>query len=63
MRVLKYTSVITAFTPEVSRFLPAYNELKHFNAEKIKGAYEQALAEEESERRETENKGPFQMIY
>lgn len=59
VRVLKYTSVITAFTPEVSRFLPAYNELKHFNADKIKGVYEAALAEEEHERNESETKGPF----
>jgi hypothetical protein len=39
VRVLKNTSVISAFTNEVNRFLPSYNELKHFNADKIKENY------------------------
>ena len=37
---LKFTSVIQAFTLELARFMPSYNELKHFSANKIKIAYE-----------------------
>ena len=43
VRVLKYTSVIQAFTLELPRFMQKYNELKHFNAQKIKDAYEEDL--------------------
>lgn len=32
VRVMKFTSVIQAFTLELPRFMPKYNELKHFNA-------------------------------
>ena len=61
--MLKFTSVISAFTDEVNRFLPNYNELKHFNAEKIKAAYQEWLDEEEKARKESELKGPFNMTY
>ena len=40
VKVLKFTSVIQAFTLELPRFMPKYNELKHFSAQKIKDAYE-----------------------
>jgi hypothetical protein len=59
VRVLKYTSVIMAFTPEVPRFMPSYNELKHFSADKIKHAYEEALCEEEANKEDSDAKGPF----
>jgi len=43
VKELKFTSVIQAFTLELPRFMPKYNELKHFNAISIKNAYEEDL--------------------
>lgn len=63
VKVLKYTSVIQAFTLELPRFMPKYNELKHFNAQKIKDAYEADLVQKEKERMEEEKRGPFKMTY
>lgn len=63
VRALKFTSVIQAFTLVCPQFMPPYNELKHFNAYKIKAAYEEKLKEEEQARLEEEKKGPFNMTY
>lgn len=63
VRVMKFTSVIQAFTLELPRFMPKYNELKHFNAQRIKEAYEEDLAQKEKERIEEEKRGPFKMTY
>ncbi len=62
-KALKYTSVIQAFTLILPSFMPKYNELKHFNAQTIKRAYEQYLVEEEKTRLEEEKRGPFKMTY
>lgn len=62
-RALKYTSVIQAFTLVLPNFMPKYNELKHFNAQTIKKAYEAYLIEEEKARLEEERRGPFKMTY
>ena len=43
--------------------MPKYNELKHFNAQTIKKAYEAYLIEEEKARLEEERRGPFKMTY
>lgn len=43
--------------------MPKYNELKHFNANNIKKAYEQYLVDEEKARLEEERRGPFKMTY
>jgi hypothetical protein len=32
---LKTTPLISAFSKNLGKFMPKYNELKHFNAEKI----------------------------
>lgn len=48
---------------ECPRFMPKYNELKHFSAEKIKDAYEADLAEKERQAKEEETSGPFKMTY
>ncbi len=61
VKALKFTSVIQAFTLELPRFMPKYNELKHFNAERIKEAYEADLVKQEKERLEEERRGPFQI--
>jgi len=50
VKVMKYTSVIQAFTLELPRFMPKYNELKHFSAQRIKEAYEEDLVQKEKER-------------
>ena len=43
--------------------MPKYNELKHFNATRIKEAYEADLVLQEKQRLEEERRGPFQMNY
>lgn len=43
--------------------MPKYNELKHFNATRIKGFYEEDLVQKEKERIEEEKRGPFKMTY
>jgi hypothetical protein len=43
--------------------MPPYNDLKHFNANRIKEAYEVKLKEDEVKRIEEEKKGPFNMTY
>lgn len=63
VKVIKYTSVIQAFTLDLPRFMPKYNELKHFSAQRIKEAYEEDLVQKEKERIAEEKRGPFKMTY
>ena len=63
VKALKFTSVIQAFTLVLPQFMPPYNDLKHFNANRIKEAYEVKLKEDEVKRIEEEKKGPFNMTY
>lgn len=63
VKALNFTSVIGEFTIVCPQFMPPYNELKHFNAGRIKKAYEDWLAEEEAKRLEEQTKGPFNMTY
>ena len=43
--------------------MPPYNELKHFNANRIKETYEVQLKEDELKRIDEEKRGPFNMTY
>jgi hypothetical protein len=63
VRVFKFTSVISAFVEVVPQFMPNYNELKHFSAEKIKQGYQQWLDEEAAERKQSDTKGPYNISY
>ena len=47
VKELKLTSQIEAFSRQLARFMPKYNELKHFNAAKIVAAYESSNVEEQ----------------
>ena len=40
---LKLTSKIEAFSKQLGRFMPKYNELKHFNPPKIVASWEADL--------------------
>ena len=44
-------------------FMPKYNELKHFNAEKIVTAYEQALSQQQKAQQEAQSKGPLNLTF
>ena len=46
VKELKLTSTIEAFSKQLARFMPKYNELKHFNAARIASAFTNTTSEE-----------------
>ena len=63
VKQLKLTSKIEAFSKVLAGFMPKYNELKHFNAEKIVTAYEQALSQQQKAQQEAQSKGPLNLTF
>ena len=63
VKQLKLTSKIEAFSKVLAGFMPKYNELKHFNAEKIVTAYETALLEQKKAQEEADRKGPLNLTF
>ena len=61
--VLQKTSEIEKFGKVLAGYMPKYNELKHFNAQRIANNYYQALQEQEATRLELERRGPLNLTF
>ena len=63
VKELKLTSQIEQFSRVLARFMPKYNELKHFNAAKIVNAYQNTTADEKRQAQIAENAGPLNLTW
>ena len=63
VKELKLTSQIEEFSRVLNRFMPKYNELKHFNANRIVGVYEAAMVEQKRQAQIAQNKGPLNLTW
>jgi len=56
---LRRTSLIILFTRNLHRFMPKYNELKHFNAPRVVETFLYQMKEEEAEMTRKQNEVTF----
>ena len=63
VKELKLTSQIEQFAGVLAHFMPKYNELKHFNAQRIVAAFQAATVEQRRQAEIAENAGPFNLTW
>ena len=60
---LKLTSQIEEFANVLARFMPKYNELKHFNAKRIVDAFQSSTREQRRIAQLAEESGPLNLTW
>jgi len=61
--VLSKTSAIEHFSKCLGLYMPKYNELKHFNAQKIVTVYQAALVEQRRQAAQMARRGPLDLKF
>lgn len=63
VKELRLTSQIDEFARVLAQFMPKYNELKHFNAQRVVAAFQTATVESKRQAQLAENAGPFNLTW